>query len=174
MLSYWAYVLIGNNNTGKTSFQKHLIKYLCNKQYKKLNYNKDYQIVHPRMPRDVETISVMSRSFQEKKDKYKNIDNFFENHFNAANICILSSHTYDGSYNEIDEMITKLKMKAYNTAAVFFSNKYDEDAEKISLLNWDERLWLENKEVEEDAVQNQLMQLAAEFAELLIVRAAHQ
>ena len=30
MLSYWAYILIGNNDTGKTSFQKHLVSDLCN------------------------------------------------------------------------------------------------------------------------------------------------
>ena len=29
MLSYWAYILIGNNDTGKTSFQKYLVSDLC-------------------------------------------------------------------------------------------------------------------------------------------------
>jgi hypothetical protein len=33
MFSYWAYILIGNNETGKTSFQRYLVSDLCNKQY---------------------------------------------------------------------------------------------------------------------------------------------
>ena len=39
MLSHWAYLLVGENNTGKTTFQRKLVNTLCQKNYKNLRYN---------------------------------------------------------------------------------------------------------------------------------------
>ncbi len=58
MFSRWAYVLIGNNNTGKTSFQRHLLAALCDVHYKRLETNIVINISHPRAPRK-ENISIV-------------------------------------------------------------------------------------------------------------------
>ena len=60
MVSYWAYILIGDNDTGKTSFQKYLVADLCNRQYERLPRNLLTYITHPRMPRGVAKLSTMS------------------------------------------------------------------------------------------------------------------
>ncbi len=72
-------------------------------------------------------------------------------------------------------MIRELKLKAYNVAVVFFSNSYDESASNISLLDWDERLWIDNGPIKaEDEIQEQLAQRAKAFGDLLISRASYQ
>ena len=72
-------------------------------------------------------------------------------------------------------MIRELKLLAYNVAAVFFSNGYNADAAEISLLDWDERLWLDNPPAKSDAaIQTQIEGLAKEFAQLLVARGAQQ
>ncbi len=174
MLSYWAYILIGNNDTGKTSFQKYVVSELCDQRYKRLPRNLVSDITHPRMPRGVATLSTMNRSYQESA-KYKDVANFFQEHFKEAEICILSSHAHKPAIDELREMIHQLRRLAYNVAAVFFSNGYKEDAAEISLLDWDERLWLDNPPADSDEeIQTQIKRLAKEFAQLLIARAAHQ
>jgi hypothetical protein len=39
MISNWAYILIGDNDTGKTTFQKHLLEILCGQSYDRLPRN---------------------------------------------------------------------------------------------------------------------------------------
>ena len=174
MLSNWAYILIGNNNTGKTGFQKYLVSELCNQRYQRLPLNMVTDITHPRMPRGVATLSTMNRSYQEV-EKYGDIANFFRSHFQDADICILSSHTQEPAIRHISEMIRELKLRAYNVAAVFFSNGYNNDAAEISLLDWDERLWLDNLAADSEAViKSQVERLAKEFTRLLVARAAQQ
>lgn len=71
-------------------------------------------------------------------------------------------------------MILDLRLRTYNVAAVFFSNGYDDDAKQISLLDWDERLYIENPHGENDKeIQAQLTRLATEFSYMLIARAIH-
>jgi hypothetical protein len=175
MHSYWAYILVGDDRTGKTSFQKHLIAYLCEKTYERLDCNLCFDIVHPRMPRGVATLSAMNRSFSEKIQHYKDVSTFFSEYFEEADVCILSSHAQDPSVRYIRDMIRELKLKAYNVAVVFFSNSYDESASNISLLDWDERLWIDNGPIKaEDEIQEQLAQRAKAFGDLLISRASYQ
>lgn len=70
-------------------------------------------------------------------------------------------------------MIRDLRLRAYNVAAVFFGNGYHSDAAEISLLDWDERLWIENPTVgSEEQIQEQIGRAAEEFSQLLIARAA--
>lgn len=174
MLSYWAYILIGNDATGKTSFQKYLVAELCDLRYKRLRRNLLADITHPRMPRGIATLSTMNRSYQEIP-KYGDVANFFRNHFEKADICILSSHAHKPAIDDLREMIRQLRLLAYNVAAVFFSNGYNADAAEISLLDWDERLWLNNPPAKTDAaIQTQIEGLAKEFAQLLVARGALQ
>ena len=174
MLSYWAYILIGNNDTGKTGFQKYVVSELCDQQYQRLPRNLMTEITHPRMPRGVATLSTMNRSYQEIAD-YEDVAKFFRNHFKEAEICILSSHAHKPAIDDLKEMIRELRHRAYNVAAVFFSNGYNEDAAEISLLDWDERLWLNNPPAESDSeIQTQIQRLAKEFVQLLIARAANK
>jgi hypothetical protein len=174
VISYWSFVLIGNNGTGKTSFQKRLVSELCDKPYQRLPRNCLSDITHPRMPRGVETISTMNRSYQEKMDEYGDVPNFFSRFFREASICVLSSHTHGAAINHLRDMIVELRLRSYNVAAVFFSNGYDNDAEQISLLDWDERLWIDNPpQRSEGRFQTQIARLAGEFSELLIARAVN-
>lgn len=175
MFSYWAYILIGNDLTGKTSFQRYLVRELCGQYKARLRTNLVTAITHPAMPRGVETLSTMNRSYQEKIRQYGTVHGFFANHFKDADICILSSHTHQPSQAHIEDIIRELRLRAYNVAAVFFSNGYDTDAEQISLLDWDERLWIENPLLEKpEDIQAQLALVAVRFANLLIARAARQ
>lgn len=174
MLSYWAYILIGRDNTGKTSFQKYLVHKLCNREYKdRLPSNLVTEITHPRMPRGIETLSTMNRSYQERIRDYGEVSNFFNEHFQDADICVLSSHTNNPAPDHLKQMIGELKLRRYNVAAVFFSNTYDKDTAKISLLDWDERLWIDNPHTEQESdIQIQIARKAEEFAYLLIARAS--
>jgi len=175
MLSYWAYILIGSNNTGKTSFQKHLIAELCGSERKNLYSNTIHPIVPPHLPPGVAEISVMNSSHQEQK-KYKNVIDFFQDEkgFKPAEICILSSRAEVPAAKHMSDMITELRYRAYNISAVFFSNKCREYAKEISLLDWDERLWLDNPELKPKSkteIDAQIEQLAKGFAQFLIARA---
>src|ERR1700722_1591034 len=115
MISKWAYILIGENDTGKTSFQKYLIWYLCDlNKFDKLNTNLVHQINHRNSPRKLKTLFTINRSVQEKMDTYLSIDNYFYNFFCDADICILSSHSNGACINDIDSMIKELKKKYYN------------------------------------------------------------
>lgn len=176
MFSYWAYILIGDNNTGKTGFQKYLVSELCNQKYQRLRRNRLSEITNLRMPQDFKTLSAMNRSYQEVAE-YGSVANYFRKHFVEADICILSSHAHHPANKQLREMIRELRLRAYNVAAVFFSNGYNNNnnTAKISLLDWDERLWLENPEAEsEKDIQFQIERLAKDFAQLLVARAAQQ
>ncbi len=174
MFSYWAYILIGNNETGKTSFQRYIVDELCGAKYQRLPRNLLSDITHPRMPRGVSKLSTMNRSYQEKIAEYGKVQDFFSGHFKEADICILSSHTHDPAITHLTDMIRELRLRAYNVAAVFLSNGYDDDAAQISLLDWDERLWVDNPELEKEKdIQSQLAKLATEFVHMLIAKAAH-
>lgn len=175
MFSYWSYILIGNNNTGKTTFQKYLIRELCGIQYKSLPLNKVFDIVHPQMPRGVERLFAMNRSYQEKASQYRTVANFFKTKFREANICVLSSHVNGNAASELQDMMRELRERSYNVAVVFFSNGFNRSAKAISLLDWDERLWVENpKQATNALIDSQIEAKAKEFANFLIARAAHQ
>ena len=176
MHSYWAYVLVGDNDTGKTTFQKYLVSHLCGEQpYQRLPSNLRKDIKHARVPRGVSTLSTMGRSFQENIENYRDIEYFFANHFKKADICILSSHARGRAIDHVTDMIRLLRLRAYNVAGVFFSNRYNNHAAQISLLDWDERLWLENRPADTvDLIERRIARLAYEFAQMLIARAALQ
>jgi hypothetical protein len=60
-------------------------------------------------------------------------------------------------------------------AGIFWSNGYDDEAQRIALLPWDERLWVDNPELRSNqAIQEQLDRIAKEFSEFIIARAQAQ
>ncbi|MDE0279979.1 MAG: hypothetical protein OXN16_02720 [Gammaproteobacteria bacterium] len=116
----------------------------------------------------------MSRSYQEVP-KHDDVADFFWNDFKQADICILSSHTRKPAIDQSRQMIHQLRLRTYNVAAVFSAIHNNRNAYEISALDWDERLWLDNpKKNSEEAIQSQIEELAKEFAQLLVARAAHQ
>jgi hypothetical protein len=175
MFSHWAYILIGNNNTGKTSFQRNLVAYLCNLEYQRLPRNVVYDIVHPRAPKGLSTIFTCNRSYQEKASEYESVGNYFRKFFQDADVCILSSHTHDDSVQHVEEMIRHLKRRCYNVAGVFWSNDFGNEAQDIALLPWNEVLWIDNPILNnDDEIDEQLDRVARHFSELIIARAYAQ
>lgn len=175
MFSNWAYILIGDNNTGKTSFQRYLVEVLCQESYSRLPRNVVKDIVHPRAPKKLKTLFTANRSYQEKQSEYLNPKNYINNFFKDADICILSSHSHGTSIQDVQVMFDELKLRAYNVAGVFWSNDYGIDAQRISALPWQERLWIENPHRENEvSISNQIKSQAYEFAEMLIARAHAQ
>lgn len=172
MFSNWAFILIGDNNTGKTSFQRFLVEALCDEHYNRLPRNIVKQINHPRAPRKLSTLFTANRSYQEKQTEYKSVENYFSSFFKDSDICILSSHSHGHSIQHVQKMMEELAARAYNVAGVFWSNDFGTDAKNISALPWQERLWVENPVLEvEEEIALQIRRQAYEFAELLISRA---
>jgi len=168
MLSKWTYILVGNNDTGKTHFQKWLIWYLCKvNKFSKLNTCLVHKISHPNAPKKLRTLFTINRSFQEK---WSDVDDFFNNEFKNSDICILSSHAMPDCISDIESMINHAKQRFYNVGGVFFSNKPSDVKSKIARdLDWDEVFYLENPETDE--WENQIQDLALEFSDMLIRRA---
>ena len=172
MLSKWIYVLIGSNNTGKTTFQKRLIYHLCGVTYTRLDRNTVHDINRPNSPKKLKKLSTINRSYQESSDEYEDIKNYFDNFFQGVDICILSSHV-EGCLNDVKEMIKFGHRKKYNVGGIFLSNQDDTiDNQEIAMLNWDERFYLENPIIhEEEGWRRQIDDLAREFSDIVIARA---
>lgn len=172
MLSKWIYVLIGDDQTGKTIFQKRLIYYLCGLEYERLDRNFVFNVTHPRAPKKLRTLFTINRSYQETVEDYGNVEGYFVNHFKDANICILSSHSHPPCIDNVKEMIEHGHRRKYNVGGIFWSNCNNPDTAEISLLNWDERFWIDNPVTEErERWPRQIDELARQFADMLVVRA---
>jgi hypothetical protein len=176
LLSKQVFILCGEDKTGKTTFQKDLIKYLCNQEYDSLPVNLVFDIVHPRAPKNLEKISVMNRSIQEKikdgrKNEYQDIQDFFKNHFQPADISVLSSHLVK---SDIEEMLKMSKAKFFNVTGVFFENSistYHKSIPTILELNWDEKIILPNPSNDNvTLIRLQIEKAAHKFGDMLIER----
>jgi hypothetical protein len=168
MIKKTAYILIGDDKTGKTTFQKHLIWHLCGvDKFTKLNTNLIHQIIHSESPRKLKTLFTINRSIQEKMGEYISVERYFTDYFKDADICILSSHSHDSCIHEISKMIEILKGKYYNVEAVFFTNHLNPATEMISKLNWDGRNIIENPTNNENW-ESQIEFGAKFFGDLLI------
>lgn len=175
MLSRWIYVLVGNNDTGKTSFQKRLIYHLTGYTYARLDRNVTFEITHEYAPKKLNNIFFMSRSFQETKGEYETIRKYFESYFKEEDICILSSHSDNSCFQELLDVLKEGRKRKYNVGGVFWSNANTDQTSEISCFDWDERFHLENPKVENEAKwKEQIDGLAWEFAEMLIRRAMVQ
>ena len=168
MIKRTAYILIGDDRTGKTTFQKHLILYLCGiDKFSKLNTNLVHLINHPESPRKLQNLFTINRSVQEKMGEYKSIKNYFENYFKDADICILSSHAHDNSINDLREMIEILNSRYYNVEAVFFSNHLNDNTSEIAKLPWNSKNIVQNP-WNEESWESQIELGAKSFGDLII------
>jgi hypothetical protein len=167
MLKKNCYILIGDDLTGKTTFQKNLIFHLCGLEKIRLDTNLTNNINHPESPRKLKTLFTMNRSIQEKMGEYKSVENYFINYFEDADICILSSHSHGNSINDITQMINIMTSKYYNVEAVFFTNHLNSFTSEISKLNWNGRVIIQNP-VNPAKWEVQINNGALKFSELII------
>ncbi len=163
------FILIGDDCTGKTTFQKRLISKLTDKgDYARLDTNLKFNITHSDIKRKYETISFINRSYQEK-DYGGSVKDYFEKFFTPADICVLSSHLV---LTDVSEMIENAKSRFYNVTGVFFSNSISNNENgnrEISSLNWDNRIVIDNPIVEDsDKIEFQISRAADDFLLFLI------
>lgn len=166
------FILIGDDRTGKTTLQKLLIEKICsNTSIKnKLPTNSKFNITHPEIKRKYKEISFGNRSYQEKINTYKTINNFFKNHFEDCDISFISSHLIP---IDIEQMIINGKQRFFNVNAIFFSNSIEKDLllnSQISELAWDERFLAENPITDKDNINNQLNLIAESIVDIIINR----
>jgi len=174
MLSKWVYILIGNDLTGKTTFQKELLTELCGKPFKdRLACNIVWDI-DAKFNSRLKNIFLINRSLQEK-DFNDKVADYFTTSFHDADICILSSHL---KKQDIEDAISECHKRYYNVGGVFWENSIYNDPvtnKEIASLNWDERFVLPNTfQTESDLWQKQISGLAKEFCTLLLERAKFQ
>jgi hypothetical protein len=144
-----AYILIGDGNTGKTTFQKELIYMLNHSWYERLPKNKVIDVTVNVGSKNIQQVFLMNRSYQEYLDEYKSVSNYFKNFFTDTGACIMSSHLVR---TDIEKMITELQKRFFNVCGVFFSNSIEKDEktnmEISSQLMWDEKMVIDNPIVE--------------------------
>ena len=164
------FILIGDDRTGKTILQKCLLDKLCGYGYERLPVNVCFDIKHPEIKRKYQNISFGNRSFQEKIEEYKSVDEYFSDYFKDADIAFISSHLVE---NDVKLMIENGMKRFYNVIGVFFSNSiYNnyQDNSKISLLGWCERLIVDNPITSDEKIDRQLDNIADNIVCLLINR----
>jgi len=80
--SRWMFVLIGNDETGKTTIQKALIELLNGRVYDALPSNQAYDVTHSYSLRKCRRFFVHGRSYQELLAKgenaYASVEQYFE------------------------------------------------------------------------------------------------
>lgn len=178
MHSYWAFVFIGANNSGKSTVQRNLVNQICSQNYKHLPTNQIYNVTNNQLSKVAQTIFVMGRSIQEQST-YSCVCDFFESRdFKYADICILSSHSGSADMPDVADFIKEARRQIYNVAGVFFGNNTYEDLQNLAELDWDERLWLPNDWIPnaqgkgKSNVNKQLQMISNQFQDFLIRRSA--
>jgi hypothetical protein len=165
------FIIIGDDKTGKTTLQKLLIDRLCGFGYDRLPVNKQFDIKHSEIKRKYQTISFGNRSYQEKNDEYKTVDNYFQNHFQPADIAFISSHLV---LSDVQQMISNGRNLFYNVNGIFWTNSITNNGvvnAQISSLDWNERFVITNPHSDnEQVIQRQLGQIADSIVALLINR----
>ena len=177
LLSRWLYVLVGRNDSGKTSFQRHLIDYLCDKSYDRLPRDGVFHVTHQRAPRNLATIACANRSYQEKRKQNGTVENYILKVVQEADVTIVASHAGSADVADVKDMLKYGRRRGYNIAAVFFENALSTLTSDISELEWQERLLLRNPLVRDgdgatERIQDQLKLAAVQFGDLLIERTA--
>jgi hypothetical protein len=146
----WAYILLGENNTGKTTLQKELIHQFYNEKYATLPSNRVYNIEVRTGTNNTWSLFCMGRSYQENSG-YGTIENFFNTLFKTADACILSSHLVKP---DVNGMIAELKKRYYNVCGVFFENSIacnKQENEDMACLDWDEKYYIDNQVVNDQS-----------------------
>jgi hypothetical protein len=174
--SRWLFILLGNNNTGKTSVQRNLVRLLNRRAYKKLPSNKLYDIGHPAFARKARSVFVAGRSYQEFS-VYNSVADYFQKVFDpssgTADLAFMSSHL---NIQDVDKMIELAHRRFYNVCGLFFSNsvRSARSANKaIAVLGWNELLLIENSYSINPKKQKAQLELIAEtIVQMLIGRQA--
>lgn len=164
------FVLIGDDKTGKTTLQKLLIEKISNHFYDRLPVNLVFPITHPEIKRKYRNISFANRSYQEKSDEYGTVEEYFANHFRDADIAFVSSHLNE---HQLSLIIDHSHARFFNVFGVFFSNSIHFNQvtnSRISLLNWDERLFIENPLTNSELILQQLDAIAESIVDFIINR----
>lgn len=155
------FIILGDDKTGKTSIQKLLIDRICGHGYDRLPVNKIFEIRHPEIKRKYRNISFGNRSYQEKIDEYLSVNNYFEHHFQSADISFISSHLIEA---DVISMIENGKTRFYNVTGIFWTNSIENASKSnsiISQLDWNERLVIENPITEDmNTIEKQLNDIA--------------
>lgn len=175
LLSRWLFVLIGQNDSGKTSFQRHLIDYLCDRVYARLPRDAVFEVRHPRAPRNFSTIACANRSYQEKRTENGSVENYILRVVPEADVTVVASHAGPVDIPDVEQMLRFGRRRGYNVAAVFFENALSSTTAAIAELDWQERLLMRNPPVrdgdgQEEKIQEQLRLVAVQFGDLLIAR----
>ena len=170
-MTKWAYILIGDNNTGKTIFQKEIIENITNSAYERLDCNQFFEISIIIGNGNAQNISFMNRSFQEKQSEYRSLADFFNSNFRNADIAILASHLCK---QEISEMIFELKKRFFNVGGVFFENSITKSCNEnsdIALLDWNQKYLIKNpKTDDEKEFKIMLKKSALEFTNQILFK----
>lgn len=191
--SKWMFLLIGDNETGKTTIQKALIELLNGGVYDRLPSNQAYDVTHPCFLKKCRRFFVGGRSYQEllTKDEntnkgentYTSVEQYFERRIDPAvlptipavppnvDLGFIASHL-DGIV--IDEMIRHAHRRFWNVGGIFLTNSLAANPQvnaAISELPWDERWVAENAPSYDSGTQNrQLRRVAEAIVQLLIER----
>jgi hypothetical protein len=167
--SKWLFILIGNDQTGKTILQKEILKRLTTENRDdRLDCNLEFEITHPHIKRKIRTFFIGNRSYQEKSDDYGSVEDYYRNQFGDADIAIISSHL---NIDDVRRMISEGHKRFYNVIGVAFTNSIassPSENQGIADLNWDER-WIANNPLAE-IWKGQLEAIADEFVQMLISR----
>lgn len=165
------FVLIGDDRTGKTTLQKLLIHKLYGLSYERLPTNLQFELQYPEIKRKYQTISFGNRSYQEKREDYGTVMEYFQNHFQSSDIAFISSHLVEA---DAREMIAQGRQRFYNVIGVFWSNSIQNHPvqnAQISLLDWNERLFVENPPTtDKNQMEKQLSNIADSILLYLINR----
>jgi hypothetical protein len=172
------FILLGDDKTGKTGFQKKVITDMCGvRSPKRLAVNTIHKINNQHVSRKFETLFTANRSFQELRRKYGSLDEYFDEHFRDADIVILSSHITERGATltaEVQDMIHHGHGRLYNVCGVFFENSVDIDEvsnSELGRLNWDERWYAANPHSDDEAaIERQIQAAAREFVYMIAQR----
>lgn len=150
--SRWLFILVGNNATGKTTIQAHLVEILTGRTYRRLSSNIAHWISHPYIMRKFRRLFVAGRSYQELLNQrrarpYTSLPEYFGTLDAAApdvDLAFMASHLDPAV---IGQMIAEAHRHFWNVCGVFLSNAIATQpalCADISVLGWDERWVVEN------------------------------
>ncbi|MCX6141834.1 MAG: hypothetical protein NTZ35_01305 [Ignavibacteriales bacterium] len=171
--SKWLFVFVGNNETGKTTLQKKIVKLLSDDNRDiRLDCNLVFHITHPYLIRKLSTFSIGNRSYQEKVADYHSVREYFDNHMPEADFYTFSTHLV---LADVEQIITHAHAHFLNVCGIFLRNSIEDNPVEnaaIAQLPWDEKLYADNPKTDiRDTQDEQLQRIAETLVQMLIHRA---
>jgi len=167
MFKFWAYILIGKDQIGKTTIQKIIWSNLCdNCSDNDLISDKKYPLKND----PNKSLFFSESSIQEKNEPENYIDFYYHKVFQPRTTsCILSSHADGGCDLQVEHLIRLLKRDAFNVCGIFFSNSWGANEMRIAGLSWDETRWIENPKLNsaESDIHSQLHRIGDKLSEVI-------